>query len=147
MEVNSHPCSNLDEGGGDTANSLQPSPHTADPAHCPTYANLMQSVTALTVCLQGATRTPSPAVQAAHLALSLPYALKLASTPLGVIPVPLSVGVGHPRRSSNRVQVVAVPARRCSLCLTRCFPRRASEQNSFGQKNGTRHGDTKRDRA
>ena len=98
------------------------------------YATLMQSVSALTVCILGATRTPSPAVQAAHIALSFPYALKLASTPFGVIPVPLSVGVGHPRPSSNRVRVVAVAARRCCSCLTPCFPRRASKKNYFGQK-------------
>ena len=103
------------------------------PVQCPMYANLMQSVSALTVCVLGATKTPSPAVQAAHLALSLPYALKLTSTPLGMIPVPLPVGVGHPRPSCNRVQVVAVVARRYCSWLTPCFQRRASKKNAFGQ--------------
>ena len=40
------------------------------------------------VCVLGATTTSSPAVQAAHLALSFPYALRMASTPLAARLVP-----------------------------------------------------------
>ena len=40
-------------------------------------------------------------MQAARLALSLPYAQRLASTSFGVRPVPLFVGLGHP--TSNPV--------------------------------------------
>ena len=63
---------------------------------CPMHAELSKAV-----CVLGLSRTSNPNVHAAHVALSLPYAMRLDLTPVGVRPVPLCVSVGHHRGSDH----------------------------------------------